>query len=138
VQKLARIVLSMQDGLKILLIDDDQGVLRALGLLLKAMRYDVTPFASPLEAIDYVTGGAQIDLVLTDLRMPVLSGEEVVCEVKRLNAELPVIVMSGHAATEDIALLRAKGADTFIPKPFTPDQLNSALDSLANRKGKAA
>ncbi len=72
-----------------------------------------------------------VDLVVTDLRMPVLSGDAVVSAVKQINNELPVIVMSGHASGSDLELLRARGADAFIPKPFTPDQLTKAMDSLA-------
>jgi DNA-binding NtrC family response regulator len=127
----------MHEQIKLVLIDDDSGVLRALGLLLKAMQYDVAQFACPMQAIEYVKGGPGIDLVLTDLRMPVLSGEGVVQEVKQLDEDLPVIVMSGHASSEDLAVLKARGADGFIPKPFTPDQLTKAVSEVMTSKRKA-
>jgi DNA-binding NtrC family response regulator len=124
----------MHEQIKMVLIDDDSGVLRALGLLLKAMKYDVAQFACPVQAVEYVKGAPGIDLVLTDLRMPVLSGEGVVHEVKQYNSDLPVIVMSGHASIEDIAALKARGADGFIPKPFTPDQLTKAVAEAVSAK----
>jgi DNA-binding NtrC family response regulator len=113
----------MNEGIRLVLIDDDSGVLRALGLLLKAMQYNVTSFACPVTAVEYVKGALDIDAVITDLRMPVLSGEGVVQEIKQYRSSLPVIVMSGHATPEEVATLRARGATGFIPKPFTPDQL---------------
>jgi two-component system chemotaxis response regulator CheY len=127
----------MHEQIKLVLIDDDSGVLRALGLLLKAMQYDVTQFACPVQAMEYVKGLPEIDVVLTDLRMPVLSGEGVVQEVKQLDSNLPVIVMSGHASNEDLAVLKARGADGFIPKPFTPDQLTKAVSEVVGSKRKA-
>jgi DNA-binding NtrC family response regulator len=127
----------MHEQIKLVLIDDDSGVLRALGLLLKAMQYYVAQFACPMQALEYVKAGPGIDLVLTDLRMPVLSGEGVVQEVKQLNVDLPVIVMSGHASSEDLAVLKARGADGFIPKPFTPDQLTKAVAEVITSKRRA-
>lgn len=124
----------MHEQIKLVLIDDDSGVLRALGLLLKAMKYDVAQFDCPMQAVEYVKGVPGIDLVLTDLRMPVLSGEGVVHEVKQHNSNLPVIVMSGHASSEDLAVLKARGADGFIPKPFTPDQLTKAVSEVVSVK----
>jgi DNA-binding NtrC family response regulator len=124
------IFMDVAANVKLVLIDDDSGVLRALGLLLSTMHYTVAPFSCPLQALEYVRTTEQIDAVLTDLRMPVLSGEGVVQEVKQHRKTLPVIVMSGHASADEVALLRARGAAGFIPKPFTPDQLIKAVDQV--------
>lgn len=120
----------MEMPLRLVLIDDDQGVLRALGLLLQAMKFEVTTFASPGEGIEYAASSSSVDLVVTDLRMPLLSGEDVVREVRRRQPALPIVVMSGHATSTDIAALQALGMNAFLPKPFTPDQILSIVRTL--------
>jgi DNA-binding NtrC family response regulator len=115
---------------KLLLIDDEPGVLRALALLLSTMAFDVKPFGSPVEAVGYILTTEEIDLVVTDLRMPELSGDEVVKKVRALRPSLPVIVMSGHANPQDIATLRQNGATAFLPKPFSPQQFKTAIAEM--------
>jgi DNA-binding NtrC family response regulator len=121
----------MEQIKRLVLIDDDPGVLRALGLLLQTMRFQVNPFSSPAEAIAFITQQSEIDLVVTDLRMPDISGEGVLTEVRKHSQELPVIVMSGHATPREVTELRRLGASGFIPKPFTPTQFHSVINSIS-------
>jgi CheY-like chemotaxis protein len=123
----------------LLLIDDDTGVLRALGLLLKAFGYQVAAFSSPIEALEHLRSSNDIDLVLTDLRMPELSGEDVLRAIKTERGSIPVIIMSGHATDSDIARLKTHGLNAFIPKPFTPDQFKLAVGGLlpSNQSARA-
>jgi CheY-like chemotaxis protein len=118
----------------LLLIDDDPGVLRALSLLLQAFGYTVEAFSSALEAFEYLRKPNRIEVVLSDLRMPGLSGEDVLRHVRAEFAELPVLIMSGHATDGDISRLKTIGVNAFIPKPFTPAQLSAAMATLANTK----
>jgi DNA-binding NtrC family response regulator len=120
----------MEKPLRLVLIDDDEGVLRALGMLLRAMKFEVEMFNSPQSAIDYATTPASIDLVISDLRMPGLTGEDVIRQLKSRRPSLPVVIMSGHATSNDIARLRAIGMSAFISKPFTPDQLLGTIREL--------
>ena len=116
----------------LLLIDDDPGVLRALSLLLQAFGYTVEAFSSALEAFEYLREPNRIEVVLSDLRMPGLSGEDVLRHVRAEFAELPVLIMSGHATDGDISRLKTLGLNAFLPKPFTPAQLSAAMATLAN------
>jgi DNA-binding NtrC family response regulator len=120
----------MEKPLRLVLIDDDEGVLRALGMLLRAMKFEVEMFNSPQSGIDYATTPASIDLVISDLRMPGLTGEDVIRQLKSRRPSLPVVIMSGHATSNDIARLRAIGMSAFISKPFTPDQLLGTIREL--------
>jgi two-component system response regulator GlrR len=119
---------------KLVLIDDEPGVLRALNLLLTAMQYEVSPFSSPSEALKFIGSTPEIDLVVTDLRMPEVSGEGVLREIRRMSKPIPVIVMSGHATSADLAPLEALGLDGFVSKPFTPSQFTKAIDSALSRR----
>ncbi len=117
-----------------MLIDDEPGVLRALSLLLRAFGYSVEAFSSPTEAIDYLRSPNSIELVLSDLRMPELSGEEVLRKIRAEFGHLPVIIMSGHATDGDIARLKSAGLSAYVPKPFTPAQLTAAIASADTSK----
>jgi DNA-binding NtrC family response regulator len=120
----------MEKPLRLVLIDDDDGVLRALSMVLRAMKFEVETFNSPQSAIEYATTTAAVDLVVSDLRMPGLTGEDVVRRLKSRRSSLPVVIMSGHATSNDVARLRAIGMSAFISKPFTPDQLLTTIREL--------
>ncbi|MFN4896016.1 MAG: response regulator [Pseudomonadota bacterium] len=115
---------------RLLLIDDDPGVLRALGLLLETMKFTVVPFSSPSQALAYVTSGNDVDVVVTDLRMPELSGDAVLRELRVINQALPVIVMSGHITANEATALKQQGAAGVIPKPFSPGQLLELIGAI--------
>lgn len=125
----------MQRPQRLVLIDDEPGVLRALGLLLQTMHFEVLSFNSGRDAIKLICEEPAIDLVVTDLRMPDLDGLQVLKLVQRLCPELPVIVMSGHACQSDIQGLQNHGAKGFLPKPFTPSQFKTALQNAALEMG---
>ena len=91
-------------------------------------------FSSALEAFEYLRKPNRIEVVLSDLRMPGLSGEDVLRHVRAEFAELPVLIMSGHATDGDISRLKTLGLNAFLPKPFTPAQLSAAMATLANTK----
>ena len=116
--------------LRLVLIDDDAGVLRALGLLLTAMKFEVSTFTSAKDGIEFAATSPAVDLVVSDLRMPELSGEDVIRQLRSKRAALPIVIMSGHATSQDTARLRALGMSAFIPKPFTPDQLLGTIREL--------
>lgn len=120
----------------ILLIDDEMGVVTALRMLLEAVGYRATAFNSPLEAVEFLranvaaTEALDIDMVLSDLRMPGLDGIAVLDIVKKLAPDLPFILMSGHATIEDQKRASARGADGFLAKPFSPDTLHELVAEI--------
>jgi PAS domain S-box-containing protein len=76
----------------------------------------------------------QIDVILLDLMMPGVSGMEVLDQVQRVDASLPVIVITGYATVESAVEAMKKGAYDFIPKPFTPDQLRIVVRRALERR----
>ena len=120
---------------KLLLIDDEKGVVTALSMLLKAVGYEAVPFDKPTEALEYLArehaaGTLSIDLVLSDLRMPKLDGIEVLKNIKGSYTNIPFILMSGHASPEDQQKAFSLGADGFLPKPFSPDALHEIIAQI--------
>lgn len=116
---------------RIVLIDDEPSVLLALKLLLGAIGYEVREFAHSHEAVSYLRDGGICDLVLSDLRMPDPDGIGVLEIVKTARPELPFILISGHATADDVKRAEKLGADGFLGKPFTPEQLQRVLAVIA-------
>ena len=114
----------------IVLIDDEPSVLLALRLLLGALGFQVKDFSSSKEAVRYLEDGGACDYILSDLRMPELDGLEVLRASKRARPELPFVLISGHATDEDVSEAEELGVDGFLGKPFSPDQLQRAIQSL--------
>jgi CheY-like chemotaxis protein len=119
------------------LIDDEPGVLRALSLVLQALKCAVKPCNKPGEGVtslaESLVTGESWDAILCDLRMPGMSGLDVLSAVRATGSRIPFILMSGHATTADIDESAALGADGFLPKPFSPGQLAGEIARLKRR-----
>jgi two-component system, OmpR family, response regulator CpxR len=98
----------------ILCVDDNEQILSVRSFLLDTRGYRVVSFTSPAEALDYIAHAAQgsIDLLLTDLLMPQMDGNELVRRAKQAHPALPAMIVSGTVTAFD----RAGRADAFLPK----------------------
>jgi CheY-like chemotaxis protein len=119
--------------MKILLVDDDPHVLSALRLLLEALGHSVVPCTEPEGAIEVVRAADEIDLVLCDLKMPGMSGLDVLRIVKEERHDIPFVLMSGHATAAEVKIFQQLGGDDFLGKPFTPEHFLSVLTKLGSR-----
>ena len=117
--------------MRILLIDDEPGVLRALELLLQAIGHQSKTFSNPAEAVDSLQLDADFDLVLCDLRMEPLNGFEVLKRIHSAHPALPLVLISAHATDKDVDHAKALGAIGFLAKPFQPIQFEQLVNSLA-------
>lgn len=114
---------------KVLVIDDERIVLDSVRKILNAENFEVDVTPNGFEGIRFVQKNSY-DIVLTDVRMPDISGKIVLREVKRTMPDLPVIIISGFATVQSAIQCMRLGAATVLEKPFTPDELTSAV-SLA-------
>jgi DNA-binding NtrC family response regulator len=116
---------------KIILVDDEPGVLSALKLLLTALGYSVFDFIDPRAALDFAsTTDSKEFVIVSDLRMPHLDGIELIKSIRNSNLVHKFILMSGHATGEDIANAKECGANYFLSKPFTPEQFRTAIKEV--------
>ncbi|WP_345949101.1 MULTISPECIES: response regulator transcription factor [unclassified Mucilaginibacter] len=114
---------------KILVCDDDEGILDMVSFVLEDSGYDVIPERNSLNVYSLIEK-EQPDLLLLDLWMPVLSGDQVL-RVLKSNPQtkgLPVIVIS--ASTEGKKIAEEAGASSFIAKPFDIDQLVNRVQHM--------
>ncbi|GAA1799256.1 MULTISPECIES: response regulator [Leucobacter] len=120
--------------MRILIADDDPQILRALRITLTAKGYDVAVAADGAEAI-----GAAVDhrpdLVLLDLGMPNLDGVEVIQAIRGWS-EVPILVVSGRTDAGDKVEALDAGADDYVTKPFSIDELLARVRALTRRRAQ--
>jgi two-component system cell cycle sensor histidine kinase/response regulator CckA len=112
----------------ILVVDDEPAVINLVKLILEAAGYSVLAASNGQQALAlFENRSHSIDLLLTDISMPGISGLELACRVSEAIPQLPVIFMSGcHPESPHIEFLRREGPFSdckVIRKPFTPTQL---------------
>lgn len=100
----------------ILVIEDDKEINDLLTAFLKEDGFSVIQAMNGLEGLPYITG--ELDLVLLDLMLPRMPGEQVLEEIRKLSA-VPVIIISGKVSLSDKVDLLNSGADDYITKPFS-------------------
>jgi two-component system, LuxR family, response regulator FixJ len=125
----------------IFVVDDDDGMRRALGTLLSTVGYKTALFALPSEFLARFKADEPGCLIL-DIRMPEMSGLEVQQQLNRAGAMLPVIFITGHGDVPMAVQAMKEGAFQFIQKPFRDqellDHINHALQfDRDNRKDLA-
>jgi len=114
----------------ILVIDDDLGMLRALQKVLTSEGAIVTCAAWPGEAVETLSNRQKhIDLVITDLRMPMVTGEMLVNALHRHRPAMPVIVLTAFSSPEVKAQCYEQGAVAVLEKPLDSAQLIAAIES---------
>lgn len=109
-------------GSRILLVDDETGILDSLRILFKGEGYTVREARGGQEAIDALDSEPP-DLVLADIRMPKLSGLDVLARAREVDPELPVILMTAQASLQSAIRAVNDGAYYYIQKPFSNDEL---------------
>ena len=108
--------------LTILVADDEKNIREGLTRALELDGYDVLAAEDGRQALDWLSKRT-VDLVLTDLRMPKVSGEEVLKHIASSQPNLPVIVLTGHGTVENAVVAMRHGAYDFLTKPVNLDRL---------------
>jgi two-component system response regulator HydG len=116
----------MSEGPKVLVVDDEMGILNTLEILLRREGYAVTTASSGREALESVEGLIP-DVVLTDIRMPGMTGMELLQEVRERDPEIAVILMTAQASLQTAMQAVNEGAFYYLQKPFANDELLGLL-----------
>jgi putative two-component system response regulator len=111
----------------ILVVDDDTYVLESVSVLLNKYGYPVITCENAKETMAKLQE-SKIDIVLTDIKMPVVSGIELLGEIHKLNPEIPVILMTAYAELDIAVDAVKKGAFDFIIKPYKPEYLIHSIE----------
>jgi DNA-binding response OmpR family regulator len=117
---------------RILVVEDDRAVQKALKRLFEAEGFSVEMCADGKSALEAFRTAAPAAIVL-DLRLPLVSGREVCQEIKQQAPALPIIVLSAASDVSDKVLLLELGADDYVTKPFSPRELLARVRAALRR-----
>ncbi len=123
----------MTSRARLLLVDDDPGLLRLLGMRLSSEGFQVATAASGAEALRQLQK-EPADVVISDLRMDEMDGLALFAEIQRRHAGLPVIILTAHGSIPEAVAATQQGVFSFLTKPVDRDALYRAIDeALAQR-----
>lgn len=132
-QKLPKAISTTTD--RILVVEDDRAVQRALRRLFEAEGYMVETADDGATAVERFRSLAPSAMVL-DLRLPGMSGRDVCSAVKQVSPSVPIIVLSAASDVSDKVLLLELGADDYVTKPFSPRELLARVRAALRRTVK--
>ncbi len=120
--------------LNILIVDDEKNIREGLGQSLEMDGYNILLGSNGREGLNLINSN-EVDLVITDLRMPEMSGEELLKQVTASYPTLPVIILTGHGTIESAVNAMRDGAFDFLTKPVNLDRLSLLVKrALSNRQ----
>jgi two-component system OmpR family response regulator len=122
------------DALRILIVDDEDELVSALEERLYLRGFQAKGVTSGEAALAYLADG-QCDVVLLDVKMPGLSGLEVIKRIKEKTPSPQVILLTGHSSVQDAERGMGLGAFDYLMKPIKIDELISVLRSAGAGKG---
>jgi DNA-binding NtrC family response regulator len=108
---------------QILVVDDEPNMLRLLRtILMDKTGYEVTTTNNPLE-VSKLLQEKPFDLVVSDLKMPLVDGMDLIDIIKKIDAKLPIIIITAYGTLETAEEAVQKGAYDFITKPFRKETI---------------
>lgn len=111
----------------VLCVDDDPGILSALGRVLRRTPFEVVTALGPEEGMR-LAGTVQPDIILLDMKMPGMSGPEFMQEVRKILGNVPVVFITGMSDGDQVA--KQLGAGYFIRKPFSNHYIRDVVEML--------
>ncbi|NIR46556.1 MAG: sigma-54-dependent Fis family transcriptional regulator [Gemmatimonadetes bacterium] len=118
------------DKPRILIVDDEESLVETLSVLLGHEGFDVLSAVSGAEAIEKLEN--DLDVVLTDIRMPKVSGIDVLAQARAKKPDVPVVLMTAQASLQSAIQAVNQGAFYYVQKPFTNDELLAILRKAAD------
>lgn len=126
------------DALSVLVAEDDLRIRTVLERFLQTAGYRVTACLNGREALAAFEASAGFDLLLTDINMPEMGGEELLREIKQRSPQLPVIVLTARSDPEIITACFKNDAYRYLVKPFTRDDLLQVVKAALNEASRRA
>jgi signal transduction histidine kinase/CheY-like chemotaxis protein len=119
----------------VLVVDDEETMRSTVARMLHKIGFTTVLAADGQEAVEIFRADlSRFVLVLLDLTMPRMDGEEVFTELRRLNSDICVVLMSGFNAQEVLVRFSGRGLDSFLQKPFTLDALREVMRTVLGRE----
>jgi len=123
----------LQHAVNVLLVDDDLNLRKMLAFVLTKEGYRVQEAVNGVDALKKLKD-RNFDLVISDIRMPDLNGIELLKKIKSHDQDLPVIMITAYATTNDAIEAMKLGAEDYIMKPFSLDELKIIISKSLHKK----
>ena len=123
----------MEKQKSILIIDDDEGMLRTLNYILTDKGYEVVTLSSGFEAIE-LTKERSFNVILIDIKMPGMNGVEVFKEIKRFSPETNIMMITAYTMHKLVGEAKKEGVQIILPKPLDLDEVISHIDGFKSDK----
>jgi DNA-binding NtrC family response regulator len=122
-------------GTVIFVVDDDDGSREAMAKALARIGHDVRPFASAEEVVERLDAGEEVDVVVSDVRMPGMDGYELLRHVRSLRPELPFLLVTAYGEVKDaVSAITEEGADDYLTKPVEMKELRQRVQLHLERR----
>jgi DNA-binding NtrC family response regulator len=127
--------MNTEQAIHILLVDDDPDLLQVLKAIIQRGFSDdirIRTANDPKDALQQLDAEI-VDVLVTDLEMPGISGLELLRRAKRRNAWTQVLLVTGHSSLDSVTEAMDLGASDYLLKPFTPGELKEVVDGTLSR-----
>ncbi|HEX2975480.1 MAG TPA: ATP-binding protein, partial [Bacteroidales bacterium] len=117
---------------KILIVEDDEMSFILLKEILGGRNLEIIRALNGLEAVEIIRKNDDIDLILMDVKLPVMDGIEATTEIKKINPCIPVIMQSAYAGQEEIERAFSAGSDDYMTKPINAEKFLDRISELVS------
>lgn len=122
------------DEMRILIVDDDPGILNALRVDLESVGHTAVAAGDGRQAMKLIESSLKnsepFDLMITDLRMQGMSGMELIRSSRRVQGKLPTVLMTAYGDEDLRKKVMALGGCSYLEKPFTPEKLHRVIEEM--------
>ena len=119
---------------RIAVIDDESESLASICRALKKVGYDISSFEDGLAAVQSLDSFRDVDLVVTDLKMPRVDGIDLLRKVREVNREAGFLIVTGHGTVETAVEALKAGADDYILKPLDLFELRNRVHQILEKR----
>ena len=121
----------------ILIVDDEDQILRSIAVALQLDDYQVSTAKNGLDALKLLKSpDKQIDMVVTDIQMPVMTGIQMIDELEKSKISIPILVMTGFGTKDMVIEFLQKGVKDYIDKPFAPEAIKMRIERFFEKVQK--
>lgn len=124
-------------GNRILVVEDDSNIEQLVSFKLKNSGYEVFTANNGVKALEFLKKNS-VDLIVTDMMMPVMDGRELVMQLKKdpILQNIPTIMLTSRSLEKEIVDAFSLGVDDYVKKPFSPQELVARIRTVLMRKKK--
>ncbi len=118
---------------KVLIVDDEERFRKTMCKLLTVEGMEATTAGSGQEALEKLKGGVY-DVIVLDVRMPEMTGVQALAEIRKIDPEVEVIIMTGYASVDTAKEIMKLGAYDYLLKPYEKQELMDRIEAAFDRK----